>query len=158
MNRRDWIKAAGLAGSALALPSIAGAGDASHSELQTAVTRLKLRHTWTTTMSSSEFRDTLYVRFTHGGITGVGEGAPIVRYHEMAESARQAVESVRPLLLSYPPWHFEKVIAEIFRKINGQFAAKAAVDVALMDWVGKNLRVPLYRYYGLNPEDAPESS
>jgi L-alanine-DL-glutamate epimerase-like enolase superfamily enzyme len=46
-------------------------------------------------------------------------------------------------------------MAEVFRRIDGQFAAKAAIDLALMDWVGKKLGVPLYRYFGLNSQDAP---
>jgi L-alanine-DL-glutamate epimerase-like enolase superfamily enzyme len=106
-------------------------------------------------MSSSEYRDTLQVRFTREGITGVGEGAPIVRYQESAESARQAVDSVRDLLTQGDPWQFEKLMAEIFRRIPGQYAAKAALDIALMDWVGQKLGVPLYRYFGLDPRDAP---
>ena len=28
---------------------------------------------------------------------------------------------------------------------------KAAIDIALMDWVGQKLGVPLYRYFGLDP-------
>jgi L-Ala-D/L-Glu epimerase len=155
VKRRDWLKTAALAGAVLALPPLGVAEDATFSELQTSITRLKLRHIWTTTMSSSEFRDTLSVRLTCGGITGVGEGAPIVRYHETAEGARQAVESTRPFLMSISPWQFEKAMAEISRRIDGQFAAKAAIDLALMDWVGKKLGIPLYRYFGLNSEDAP---
>jgi len=158
MNRRDWLKQAGLTGTALALLPASLSGEASPSsraDLQTAITRLKLRHTWTTTMSSSQFRDTLHLRFTRDGITGLGEGAPIVRYHEDAAGARQTVESIREMLLAADPWQFQKVMAEIFRKIEGQFAAKAAIDLALMDWVGKKLGVPLYRLFGLDPNDAP---
>ena len=158
MNRRDWLKQAGLAGTALALLPGDLPGEASppsRADLQTAITRLKLRHTWTTTMSSSQFRDTLHLRFTRDGITGLGEGAPIVRYHEDAAGARQTVESIREMLLAADPWQFQKVMAEIFRKIEGQFAAKAAIDLALMDWVGKKLGVPLYRLFGLDPNDAP---
>jgi L-alanine-DL-glutamate epimerase-like enolase superfamily enzyme len=119
------------------------------------VVRLKLRHTWTTTMSSSEYRDNLYFRFTSGGVTGRGEGAPIVRYKETAELGRQAIESIAPLLRSANPWSFAKLIGEIFQKVEGQYAAKAAIDIALMDWVGQKLGIPLYRYFGLDAADAP---
>jgi L-alanine-DL-glutamate epimerase-like enolase superfamily enzyme len=149
MNRREWLKATGAA---VAAPLV---GRAAPSMLEAQIVRLRLRHTWTTTMSSSEYRDTLHLRFTHDGVTGLGEGAPIVRYGETAESARQAVESVRGLLTSADPWQFEKVMAEVFRRIEGQYAAKAAIDIALMDWVGKKLGVPLHRYFGLDPRDAP---
>ena len=63
--------------------------------LETEIVRLNLRHTWTTTMSSSDYRDTLHVRYIRDGVTGHGEGAPIVRYHENAVDAQKAVESVR---------------------------------------------------------------
>lgn len=159
MNRREWLKATAAA----AAPQHAGprqkkttrAGNPPSVILQTQVARLRLRHTWTTVMSSSEYRDTLLVRFTRDGVTGLGEGAPIVRYQENAESARQAVESVRDLLTSASPWEFEKLKERIFRHVEGQYAAKAALDLALMDWVGQKLGVPLYRFLGLDSRDAP---
>jgi len=123
--------------------------------IETEIKRLKLRHTWTTTMSSSEYRDTLHLRYSNDGVTGHGEGAPIVRYKEDAVGARAAVEAVRSLLEAGDPWKFEKLLGELFGKIEGQWAAKAAIDIAVMDWVGKRLGVPLYRFFGLDPADAP---
>jgi L-Ala-D/L-Glu epimerase / N-acetyl-D-glutamate racemase len=148
MNRRQFFLAQS------AWPALLASG-AQHASVQTRIVRLKLRHTWTTTMSSSDYRDTLYVEYTNDGVTGHGEGAPIVRYHENAEGARQAVESVRGLLTTADPWQFEKLMAEVFHRVEGQWAGKAAIDIALMDWVGQKLGVPLYRYFGLDPRDAP---
>ena len=119
------------------------------------IVRLNLRHTWTTTMSSSQYRDTLHTTYERDGLTGHGEGAPIVRYHEDAESARKAVESVRDLMLASNPMHFNKIMAEVFHRIQGEWAGKAATDIALMDWVGQKLGIPLYSYFGLDPKDAP---
>jgi L-alanine-DL-glutamate epimerase-like enolase superfamily enzyme len=165
MNRRDWLKTAGIAG-------IAGMSAAPHESLpdllqkgvQTApptrarlemdIVRLNLKHTWTTTMSSSEFRDTLHLRYVRDGVTGYGEGAPIVRYKEDAAGGRDALNSIREMLETADPWHFEKLMAEVNRKLPGQHAAKAALDIALMDWICKKLGVPLYRYFGLDPSDA----
>jgi L-alanine-DL-glutamate epimerase-like enolase superfamily enzyme len=149
MNRRQLLQsAAGIAASSQARAT----GPA---RLETEIVRLKLRHTWTTVMSSSDYRDNLYLRFTGGEITGHGEGAPIPRYHENAGSANTAVQSVRDLLQSSDPGQFSKVMAEIFRRIEGQYAAKAAIDIALMDWMGQKLGLPLYRYFGLDRCDAP---
>jgi L-alanine-DL-glutamate epimerase-like enolase superfamily enzyme len=134
-------------------PSLFGA--ASKNQVATEVVRLRLKHTWTTVMSSSEYRDNLYVRFRSNGITGTGEGGPIVRYKESADLARQAVESLRPLLEQADPFEFRKIVGEVFRRVPGQYAAKAAIDIALMDWVGQKLGIPLYRYFGLNPAEAP---
>jgi L-alanine-DL-glutamate epimerase-like enolase superfamily enzyme len=146
MNRRQFLSGASI----LACPPLALS-----TTVETEVVRLKLRHTWTTVMSSSDYRDNLYVRLRHDGVTGVGEAAPITRYGESAASAREAVDSVRELLASADPWRFAKLTADVFRRIEGQYAAKAAIDIALMDWVTGKLGVPLYRYLGLDPRDTP---
>jgi L-Ala-D/L-Glu epimerase len=145
MKRRDWLITAAAAPFALA----------SSAAVAAEIVRLKLKHTWTTTMSSSEFRDTLHVRYTSGGITGRGEGAPIVRYKESAETAKKAVESIAGMLASADPWKYRKILQEVFTKLPGEWAAKSAIDIALHDWIGQKLGTPLYRYFGLDAADAP---
>lgn len=148
MNRRHFFLAqAGW-------PALLAQGGSS-AALHTEIKRLKLRHTWTTTMSSSDYRDTLYVAYTNDGITAHGEGAPIVRYRENAEGARQAVESLREMLTAADPWQFDKIMRQAFSRVDGEWAGKAAIDIALMDWAGQKLGVPLYRYFGLDPRDTP---
>jgi L-Ala-D/L-Glu epimerase len=116
---------------------------------------LKLKHTWTTTMSSSEYRDTFHFRYTSAGITGRGEGAPIVRYKESAETAKNTVDSIRGMLTASNPWKYRRILTDVFAKVPGEWAAKSAIDIALHDWIGQKLGVPLYRYLGLDAADAP---
>lgn len=149
VSRRSWIGVLSAAG--LATPS-RGAASAG---LTVDIRRLKLRHTWTTVMSSSDYRETVHVAFTRDGITGRGEGAPIPRYGEDAQSARAAIEALRPLLASADPRRFQPLLAMIFQRLEGQWAAKAAIDIALMDWATQRLGVPLYQYFGLDPGQAP---
>jgi L-alanine-DL-glutamate epimerase-like enolase superfamily enzyme len=78
-----------------------------------------------------------------------------VRYQENAVDAQKAVESVRDLVTAADAWEFDKLEVEIARRLGGQFAAQAALDIALMDWVGQKLGIPLYRYFGLDPKAAP---
>ena len=150
MNRRTFFQgaAAGMAVGSAARAAAAPGLDAK-------IVRLNLLHTWTTTMSASQYRDTLHVAFSRDGITGRGEGAPIVRYKEDAASAQKAVESVRQLLLSANPMQFSKTLAQVFKRIPGEWAGKASIDIALMDWVTQKLGIPLYEYFGLDPADAP---
>ncbi len=145
MTRRELLAVIG----ATQLRAAAGAG------VESQIVRLNLRHTWTTVMSSSEYRDNLHLRYTRDGVTGLGEGAPIVRYKEDAASARKTVESLRSILESADPWQFSKVMDEIAGRVKGEYAAKAAMDVALLDWVTQKLGVPLYRYFGLDPKATP---
>ena len=159
MNRREWLKttAAVGTGSAFAhlgvLPQLAA--ESSGCIWETSITRLKLRHTWTTTMSSSDYRDTIQARVTRDGVTGIGEGAPIVRYHENAEDGRKAIERLASFLQGADPWLYEKMMAEVSCRMPNQFAARAALDIAVMDWVGKKSNLPLYRVLGLDPNDTP---
>jgi len=145
MNRRDLLR---LGGAAVVAPAPAN-------RLETRIVRLELRQRWTVATSSSDYRDNLEVRFAAQGVTGVGEGAPLARYQENAQQARQALEAVRELIQKSDPWQFARLMEEVFRRVPGQYAAKCALDVALMDWVGKRLGIPLYRYFGLDPREAP---
>ncbi len=123
------------------------------------IKRLALRHTWTTTTSSSDFRDTIHLRYLRDGITGYGEGAPIPRYGESAQSAFVALQALVPMLATADPWSFHPLLAHA-RTLLGphQPAALAAVDLALFDWLGKKLNLPLHRYFGLDPASAPLTS
>jgi len=165
MNRRELLQtlAAATAGTALmgreahegpaAVPSAKGGAT-----FTTQVRRLQLKHQWTTTMSSSAYRDTLHSQYVRDGVTGYGEGAGIVRYHQSAAEGQKALEAVQGLITSANPWSFEKLWSDLDRRLPGQRAAVAAVDLAVMDWIGKRLGVPLYRYLGLDPEDAAIST
>ncbi len=145
MTRRELLAAAG----ATQLRAASG------TVVESRIVRLNLRHTWTTVMSSSEYRDNLHLRYTRDGVTGLGEGAPIVRYKEDAASARKTVESLRTLLESADPWQFAKLMGDVAGRVKGEYASKAAIDIALMDWVTQKLGVPLYRYFGLDPRATP---
>lgn len=164
MQRRDWLKATAAAAAAAAvpfdrLPSAAEAVTAGGpATIRTEVVRLNLKHTWTTTMSSSTYRDVLFVRYTRDGITGVGEGAPIIRYHEDAIGAKKVVDGLADFLSAANPIHFAKLDAEILKRVEQDWAAKAAINIAIMDWVGQKLGVPVYQLLGLDPADAPQTT
>lgn len=160
MNRRAWLKAAGSTAASAALPLDRVFAAAIHvpggrAIVEAEVVRLNLRHTWTTTMSASEFRETLFVRYTRDGMTGVGEGAPIVRYHEDAATGKKAVEAMADLITSADPAAFDRLNAEILRRLDGEWAAKAAIDIAVLDWVGQKLGIPVFRLLGLDPAGTP---
>jgi len=163
VNRRQWLKVAGAAGAFTLRPigkllAANGAPLASDhkASVQVDLKRLMLRHTWTTTMSSNTYRDTVNLRYTRDAITGFGEGAPIVRYNEFPEQAKLAIDAILDKIAAGDPWQFDAFLADI-RKLLGerQHAALAAVDIAVMDWIGKALNIPLYKYFGLDPAAAP---
>jgi L-Ala-D/L-Glu epimerase len=117
--------------------------------------RLKLKHTWTTVMSSSDYRELIRVRLRRDGIDGYGEGAPIVRYNEDAESAIPLLMPFTQQINAKSMLAYRKLLQTVFDKIKGNYAAKAALDIAVLDWVGKKQNLPLYRLFGLNASDTP---
>ena len=150
MQRRSFLL------SSAATPLVLSAGSAdSHTKVEFEIKRLKLRHTWTTVMSSSDYRDTFFVKLSRDGITGVGEGAPIIRYKESAETARKALTEILSVLESANPRNYRSLLNEVSRRIEGEYAAKAALDIALLDWTGQSLGIPVHQLLGIDPNAAP---
>ena len=150
MQRRSFLL------SSAATPLVLSAGSAdSRTKIEFEIKRLKLRHTWTTVMSSSDYRDTFFVKLSRDGITGVGEGAPIIRYKESAETARKALTEILSVLESANPRNYRSLLNEVSRRIEGEYAAKAALDIALLDWTGQSLGIPVHQLLGIDPNAAP---
>jgi L-Ala-D/L-Glu epimerase len=161
MNRREYLKMSGAAAllplGAMAMTTNAVAdAPAGPSKVECTLKRLNLRHTWTTTMSSSEYRETVQLALTRDSITGHGEGAPIIRYNENPAAAKQAIDAIASQIAAGDPAQYRKMLASVREALGEhQHAAMAAVDLAVFDWVGKKLDVPLYKLLGLDPADAP---
>lgn len=160
ISRRDWLKFAGVSGLAAVAPrgAFAAMTDAAPhpAEVHCELKRLMLRHTWTTVMSSSTYRDTVHFQYARDGVTGYGEGAPIIRYKEYPQQAMEAINAIGDRIASRDPWTYVKTIAAIRHDLGEhQRAAMAAVDIAIFDWLGKKMNMPLYRFFGLDPADAP---
>lgn len=108
-----------------------------------------------TTTSTSN----VVVTISDGTYEGVGAAAPSARYGETVET----VETVLPDLLDVvedvgDPHCLDRIEREIDETVRRNPAAKAAIDIALHDLVCKRLDVPLYRYLGLDPDEAVSTS
>ena len=156
ISRRELLGASVLAG--LAGPGIAAAGERRAKEptrLSVSQRRLLLRHTWTIARNSSDFKDNVFVRLERDGVTGWGEAAPNVRYGQSAEQTTAAIEKARPLIEAGDWLHYVDLRGQWEQAIPEQSCACAALDIALLDWVGQKLKVPLYRLFGLDASKTP---
>jgi L-alanine-DL-glutamate epimerase-like enolase superfamily enzyme len=120
--------------------------------------RLLLQHTWTISRNSSDYKDNVFVRIEKEGVTGYGEAAPNVRYGEDHEKTTDRILGVKELIEEYDLWQFAELKEEIFKSITDQNCARCALDIAIMDWVGKKLNVPLYKYWGVDKNKTPVTS
>jgi len=120
--------------------------------------RLNLAHTWTISRNSSDYKDNVFVKIEKDGITGIGEAAPNVRYGEDADLTTQKINDIIPQLSKMNFYHYQEIKNFLDVSITGQSCAKAAVDLAVMDWIGNAFGQPLYKLWGLNPGQAPRTS
>ncbi|MGH7455918.1 MAG: dipeptide epimerase, partial [bacterium] len=126
--------------------------------LSSRLLRLDLKHTWTISRASVDYHDNIFVYLEHDGITGIGEASFSRRYDESLESLQKVIESAKPILANANPLHFAEIGETVQQLCPEQNSAKAALDMALMDWVGKKFGLPLFRLWGLNPGKTPVSS
>jgi L-alanine-DL-glutamate epimerase-like enolase superfamily enzyme len=94
---------------------------------------------------------TVIVRVRDGGLEGVGESAPVARYGESVESVLSFFETYRPPIED--PYRLQTLVSEAIPA-----AARCGLDVALHDWIGKTLGIPLYALLGLDPSATPVTS
>jgi L-alanine-DL-glutamate epimerase-like enolase superfamily enzyme len=120
--------------------------------------RLFLQDTWTISRNSSDYKDNVFVKIEKDGVIGWGEAAPNVRYGENAEKTTKRIEAMKPTLEKSDLWHFVDLKKEIFAGITDQNCARCALDIAIMDWIGKSLKVPLYKLWGLDKSKTPLTS
>lgn len=118
---------------------------------------LPLAHTFAISRRSSDTAEVVRVEVEHEGLFGHGEAGPVY-YHdeEPAAAAEWLAEEAQPLIAGQSPFELE-LIGSRLADVSGQMAAKAALDGALHDWVGKRLGIPVWQLLGLTP-DAPPTS
>lgn len=97
------------------------------------------------------------VQINHQNFTGYGEAAPDEFYGESLETVLACI-ALFAGNLGDDPFLVEDILANLNRLIRFNPAAKAAVDMALYDIIGKMLNVPLYKLLGLNPANTPCTS
>lgn len=123
--------------------------------LEYKIKQLNLTHTWTISRNSSDVKNNVFVKYNRNGVFGIGEAAPNIRYNETPESTVEVIKKAIPVLEKFDPWHFVDMGYAIQELSEEQTAAKCAIDIAIMDWVGKSLGVPLYKYFGLDKRKSP---
>ena len=118
---------------------------------------LQLRHTFTIARGSSTIDPVVVVSLEHDGIVGYGEAAPSMRYGENINSVTSFLTTL-DLASFHDPFHLESILRFVDAAAPGNCSAKTAVDIALHDWIGKKLGLPLYKYWGLDKNRTPVTS
>ena len=123
---------------------------------------LQLRHTFTVATSSRTTTQGVQLEIEYEGLTGYGEASmPPYLQKELGtvESVMEFFGKAAKVLERYDdPTRLEDILSEIDSLSEGNAAAKAAIDIALHDLVGKMLGAPWYRIWGLDKTKAPSTT
>ena len=118
---------------------------------------LQLRHVFTVSSYSRKTTPGVQVRIDYEGYTGYGEAS-------MPPYLGQSVESVTAFLGKVnleqfrDPFQMETILEYVDSLSPGDGAAKAAIDIALHDLVGKLMGQPWWRIWGLDASKAPSTT
>ena len=165
-TRRDFLKTAGTA--ALGAGLLAGCGGIRWKQERSVATggrmklswfpyELKLRHTFTVASYSRTTTPDVQVQIDYEGFTGYGEASMPPYLGQSVESVTKFLGKVNLEQFS-DPFCLEDILTYVDSLSEGDTAAKAAVDIALHDLVGKLLGAPWYRIWGYDPAKAPDTT
>ena len=171
MKRRDFIRTTALAGLGAGLAGCIGSkkadgngpydmgrvGGKARMHLSFFPYELQLQHTFTVASYSRTTTPDVQVEIEYDGYVGYGEAS-------MPPYLGHTVESVCAFLGKVDlgqfsdPFQLEDIIAYVDSLSEGDAPAKAAVDIALHDLVGKLIGQPWWRLWGLDAAKAPSTT
>jgi len=118
---------------------------------------LQLRHTFTLANSSRKTTPDVLTSLEFEGITGYGEASMPPYLGESIESASKFLAALN-LSQFNDPFQMDDILKYVDSVMPGNCAAKASVDIALHDLVGKLMGQPWYKIWGFDPADTPNTS
>lgn len=118
---------------------------------------LQLRHAFNLATMSRTVTPGVQVRITIDSITGYGEASMPPYLGESVESVIGFLSKIDASRLC-DPFNMQSIHEYLDSLAPDNYAAKAAVDIALHDAGGKIAGQPWYRLYGLDPSLAPCTS
>lgn len=169
MKKRDFIKYGGLLTGAMISGTLPSCGNTTERrigkrslkdspiKLKYKPYTLQLRHVFALAAGSRTTTPVVLTQLECDGFTGYGEASMPPYLGESHESVQKFLSGVNMEQFN-DPFLMEDILEYIDGIAPGNYAAKASLDIALHDLVGKIIGQPWYRIWGLNPEKAPCTS
>ena len=119
---------------------------------------LPLKNAFTISRGSQDVAENVVIEVSDGEHTGVGGAAPSPHYGETPGTVEAVLLDLLGVVESIgDPHALAAIERRMYETVQGNPAARCAVDIACHDLAAKRLSLPLYRYWGLAP-DAPRTS
>ncbi len=165
-NRRGFIKISGLIGGALFTPGIFAnsfskniniIGENKKMKFTFKPYTLELKHVFTIATSSRSTTPVMLTQIEYDGVVGYGEASMPPYLGESHETATKFLSKVNLSQFS-DPFMLEEILDYVDGIEEKNTAAKAAVDIALHDLVGKLIGKPWHKIWGFDKTKTPETS
>ena len=172
MDRRKFLASAGLGLVAAATPisidavarktrraraAAQTAGGSKKLKLSFFPYELKLRLAFNLARFSRTTTPDVQVKLEYDGYVGYGEASMPPYLGETVDSVTAFLNSL-DLEQFTDPFRIEDILTYVDQKAPNNRAAKASVDIALHDLLGKIMGQPWYKIWGLDPGKAPVTS
>ncbi|MCY4778847.1 dipeptide epimerase [Sphingobacterium sp. UT-1RO-CII-1] len=118
---------------------------------------LSLKHIFTVASFSRSTTPVLLIKLSYEGLTGYGEASMPPYLGESQDSVIRFLQKV-DLSSFQSPFQTADILQYIDDLSPQDTAAKASLDIALHDLLGKIMEQPYYKIWGLNPENIPPTS
>ena len=118
---------------------------------------LQLKHVFTLAGSSRSTTPVMLTKLEFEGFTGYGEASMPPYLGESQESANKFLSALN-LAQFTDPFRMDEIHEYVDSSAPGNTAAKASVDIALHDLVGKIMNQPWHKIWGFSAEKTPVTS
>ena len=168
MKRRSFLKSTALSALTIPLPLILSAqskpqpvnkfpAGSKKMKLTFRPYDLQLRHVFTIANLSRKTTPVVLTEIEYDGITGYGEASLPPYLGETQASVQEFLKKV-DLEQFASPFELEDILGYIDKIAENNTAAKASVDIALHDLVGKIMGQPWHKIWGLDKSKAPSTT
>lgn len=169
MNKRQFLKYGTVIAGGLitantgALGKIMADGSYPHRRRKAALRlrfepyELQLKHVFTLASGSRTTTPVVLTRLEFDGYAGFGEASMPPYLGESHETVLKFLSQVKMEQFS-DPFLMEDILSYVDGIMPGNHAAKASVDIALHDLVGKIIGRPCYKIWGLDAAKTPSTS
>lgn len=125
-------------------------------KIETKIVKIPLERPYVWSLGTgSAFSNVLVLIHADDGVIGIGESAYVVGpvREETPEGTKQVIDNYfAPKLIGEDPFDIELIHEKMSSVLPGNLVARAGIDLALWDVMGKSLNLPVYKLLGGNYE------
>ncbi|BAY22108.1 mandelate racemase/muconate lactonizing protein [Calothrix sp. NIES-2100] len=120
-------------------------------QIQVKVFTVNKRFPLTISRGTTAQTTNIWVSVSQDAIAGWGEASPfgVGNHGQSTDKIKDALQQVTPILQRFSPLQRQQVEEELI-KMQVPSAVRAALDMAMHDWLGKRVGLPLWQLWGLD--------